>query len=129
MVGRYLLNTNVVIAALASDAGVLDRIDDVDDFFVSAVVLGELLYGAFNSSKVDANLDRLRDFVGKVGALHCDEVTAELYGQIKASLRRQGTPLPENEIWIAASAIQHSLTLVTRDEHFDRVPNLQRAMW
>lgn len=129
MVGRYLLDTNIMIAALASDANVLDRIEDADDFFVSTVVLGELLYGAFNSSKVDANLDRLRAFVGQVGTLHCDEVTAEWYGQIKVSLRRQGTPLPENDIWIAASAVQHSLTLVTRDEHFDRVPNLQRAKW
>jgi tRNA(fMet)-specific endonuclease VapC len=60
MVGRYLLDTNVVIAALASDSSVLNRIEDADDFFVSAVVLGELLYGAFNSSKVAANLDRLR---------------------------------------------------------------------
>ena len=129
MGGKYLLDTDVIIAALASDASVLDRIDDADDFFVSAVVLGELLYGAFSSSKVDANLERLRAFVGQVVTLHCDEVTAELYGQIKVSLRRQGTPLPENDIWIAASAVQHSLTLVTRDGHFDRVPHLQRAKW
>ena len=70
---------------------------------------------------------RLRDFVDQVGALPCAEVTAELYGQIKTSLRKQGTPIPENDIWIAASGLQHSLTLVTRDVHFDGVRSLQRA--
>jgi tRNA(fMet)-specific endonuclease VapC len=129
MSGRYLLDTNIIIAALASDASVLARIDDADECFISIVVLGEMLYGAFNSNNVDSNLHRLRVFGDQVGALPCDEVTAELYGQIKTSLRRQGTPIPENDIWIAASALQHSLTLVTRDVHFDAVKSLQRARW
>lgn len=129
MSGRYLLDTNIIIAALASDASVLDRIDDADECFVSIVVLGEMLYGAFNSNNVDSNLHRLRVFVDQVGALPCDEITAELYGQIKTSLRQQGTPIPENDIWIAASALQHSLTLVTRDVHFDAVKRLRRSRW
>lgn len=59
MSGRYLLDTNIIIAALASEPSVLDRIDDADECFVSMVVLGEMLYGAFNSNNVDSNLLRL----------------------------------------------------------------------
>lgn len=129
MGGKYLLDTNIVIAALASDAGVLARIDDADEYFISIVVLGELLYGALNSNRVDANVRCLRGFVDHVGALGCDEVTAEVYGRIKADLRQQGTPIPENDIWIAASALQHSLTLVTRDVHFDKIQSLLSARW
>ena len=55
MDGRYLLDTNILIAALASDEDVLSRIDDADECFVSTIVLGELLYGAFNSTNVEAN--------------------------------------------------------------------------
>jgi tRNA(fMet)-specific endonuclease VapC len=129
MDGRYLLDTNIIIAALFSDAEVLDRIDDADEYFVSTIVLGEMLYGAFHSTNVEANLERLRAFIDRAGFLSCDDQTAELYGEIKTSLRQQGSPIPDNDIWIAASALQHSLTLVTRDVHFDKVNNLQRARW
>jgi len=129
MDGRYLLDTNIIIAALFSDAEVLARIDDANEYFVSTIVLGEMLYGAFHSTNVEANLERLRAFVDHAGFLSCDDQTAELYGEIKSSLRQQGSPIPDNDIWIAASSLQHSLTLVTRDVHFDKVNNLQRARW
>jgi len=129
MSGKYLLDTNIVIALLSSDAGVLKRIEDADEYFVSATVLGEIFYGArysFNSSK---NLDRLEEFVSDVGFLSCDISTARYYGQIKAFLRQKVKPIPENDIWIAASAMQHSLTLATRDLHFDNVHGLQLSRW
>ena len=129
MDGRYLLDTNIVIAALCSDAEVLDRIDDADEFFVSTIVLGEMLYGAFNSANVDANLECLRSFIDRAGFLPCDDQTAEISGEIKTSLRQQGSPIPDNDIWIAASARQHSVTLVTRYVHFDKVNDLQKARW
>jgi tRNA(fMet)-specific endonuclease VapC len=129
MGGRYLLDTNIIIAALASDADVLNRIDDADECFVSTIVFGEMLYGAFNSTNVTANVERLRAFIDRAGFIPCDDRTAELYGEIKTSLRQQGTPIPDNDIWIAASALQHSLVLVTRDVHFDEVNSLRRARW
>jgi tRNA(fMet)-specific endonuclease VapC len=52
-----------------------------------------------------------------------------LYGEIKSSLRQKGKPIPDNDIWIAASARQHSLTLVTRDAHFDEIDDLARERW
>jgi len=127
--GKYLLDTNIVIAALSSDAGVLQRVEDADEYFVSATILGEMFYDARHSANSTKNLDRLKDFVSDVGFLSCDVSTARYYGQIKALLRQKGKPIPENDIWIAASAIQYSLTLATRDLHFDRVDGLQLSRW
>lgn len=129
MDGRYLLDSNIVIAALSSDNDVLQRIDDADECFVSAIVLGEMVYGALNSANASSNLDRLNAFIASAGFLSCDDRTARLYGEIKTSLRQKGKPIPDNDIWIAASAQQHSLTLVTRDVHFDEVADLQRTRW
>jgi tRNA(fMet)-specific endonuclease VapC len=64
-----------------------------------------------------------------VTVLPCDATTARLYGEIKASLRSKGRPIPENDIWNAAVAQQHGLSLVTRDEHFNNVAGLAAEAW
>lgn len=61
--------------------------------------------------------------------LGCDTDTARRYGDIKHGLRVKGSPLPENDIWIAAIALQHNLTLATRDAHFREIPNLNTNPW
>ena len=61
--------------------------------------------------------------------LPCDRATAARYGELKAALRAQGTPIPENDLWIAALARQHALTLVTRDAHFAGVRGLVVERW
>jgi tRNA(fMet)-specific endonuclease VapC len=129
MDGKYLLDSNIVIAAFGSDPDVLGKISDADEYFVSSTVLGELIYGALNSSDAAANIERLHTFISTSGVLDCDERTAHLYGEIKAALRRKGKPIPDNDIWIAASAQQHLLTLVSRDSHFDDIDGLERARW
>ena len=88
-----------------------------------------MLYGALHSKNVEQNLERLRTFADSIGFLVCDAQTSEHYGELKSSLRRQGTPIPENDLWIAASAVQHSLTLVSRDVHFDSIPDLELERW
>jgi tRNA(fMet)-specific endonuclease VapC len=72
MDGRFLLDTNILIAALASDAEVLSRIDDADECLVSTIVVGEMLFGVFSSTNVEANLERLRGFLDRAGVLSCD---------------------------------------------------------
>ena len=129
MNGRFLLDTNIVIACLSDEPGIVSRINDVDEFFVSSTILGEMLYGAYNSSNVDDNVKRIAVFLGNIGLLPCDETTSDTYGKIKTALRRKGRPIPDNDIWIAASAKQHSLTLITRDDHFDEVDALPLIHW
>jgi tRNA(fMet)-specific endonuclease VapC len=129
MNGRYLLDTNIVIACLSNDPDVVGRINDADEFFVSSTVLGEMLYGAYNSTNVDDNIRRINLFLSKAGLLACDGPTSYIYGEMKTELRQKGRPIPDNDIWIAASAKQHLLTLITRDMHFDKVDKLPVIRW
>ena len=91
--------------------------------------LGELLYGARNSNRVQENVDRVEPFAASVIVLDCDSETARRYGLLKRELRERGTPIPENDIWIAALADQHELALVTRDQHFSSIPQLRLEHW
>ena len=129
MNGRYLLDTNLVIAFLTDDSTVAERLADTDEVYVSSTVISELFYGAFNSANVDKNVARIEDFLRDAVSLPCDNSTARIYGEIKTSLRRKGRPIPDNDIWIAATAKQHLVSLVTRDEHFDDVDDLPIVRW
>jgi len=129
MSGKLLLDTNIVIALFAQDASVLQQLETADEIFIPAVVLGELYFGANKSKRAANNLTRLDEFTLSNIILGCDVETAKIYGSIKNKLRETGHPIPENDIWIAATAIQHQLTLVTRDSHFDFVENLNKVRW
>lgn len=124
MSGKALLDTNVVIAILNQETAVARLLESVRDIFLPAVVVGELYYGAWNSARTTSNLQTVRDFAARVTVLPVDEITAVHYGEIRSKLRRKGKPLPENDIWIAASAMQHNLPLATRDRHFEVIDGL-----
>ncbi len=129
MAGRFLLDTNIVIALFTADAVVLKNIRDADEVLISSVVLGELYYGAKKSGRPEENVGRLDTFAAQNTILACDTETSLHYGTIKAGLRTIGRMIPENDIWIAASAVQHDLTLVTRDAHFAEVRGLHTINW
>ena len=124
-----LIDTNIVIALFGGDAAVKSRFSAAPNVWLSATVIGELYYGARNSGRLAENLRRVEEFAAFSAILSCDGGTAAHYGQIKASLRAKGTPIPENDIWIAATARQHNLTLVSRDAHFNHVDGLDVAAW
>jgi tRNA(fMet)-specific endonuclease VapC len=88
-----------------------------------------LYYGAQNSSQVATNLARIEQFVATSVVLECNTETARLYGHIKAGLRARGRPIPENDIWIAAIALQHDVAILSRDEHFNEVDKLELETW
>ena len=129
MSGRYLLDTNIVIALFANDKPVLERLRQADEVFLPCIVLGELHYGARKSSRVESNLEKIEKFASSAVVLACDGATAPHYGKLKSQLRQKGRPLPENDVWIAAIARQHDLTLVSRDSHFDEVEELPVQAW
>ena len=129
MAGRFLLDTSIIIALFKKDSNVHSHLITANEVFISCVVVGELYYGAFKSRKVDANLRQINQFVLQNTVLPCDTETAKIYGDIKNSLKNIGKPIPENDIWIAAIAKQHSLTLVTRDSHFSAVEGLETNKW
>lgn len=129
MNGRYLLDTNIVIAIFADEAAVRQRLTRAGEVFVPGIVLGELYYGAHKSARIAANIARVDEFAAANTVLVCDIETAQQYGQIKSELRAQGRPIPENDIWIGAVAKQHQLTLVTRDSHFNNIAGLPLEVW
>lgn len=86
-------------------------------------------YGAYKSTRVESNLRRVREFASTVMVLGTDSDTAAAYGRIKAALRSKGRQIPDNDMWIAAISLQHHLTLVTRDAHFDEVDGLVTEHW
>lgn len=129
MSGRVLLDTNIVIALFAKEVVVEQHLAEAEEVFISSIVLGELYYGAQKSARVETNIARVSTFAAGSAVLVCDTATAQYYGAIKNQLRTKGTLIPENDIWIAAIARQHQLTLVTRDEHFQAVDGLTVEQW
>ena len=129
MTGKYLLDTNIVIAIFAGVTDVLERLAESNEVFLPTIVLGELYYGARKSTHVDANIARIDDLAASSSLLGCDSDTSRHYGRIKNDLRAKGRPIPENDIWIAAVAQQHGLTLVSRDTHFSEVGILSLEVW
>ena len=128
MPGKVLLDTNVIIAFFSAEKAVTQHVSQAE-LFVSATVLGELYYGARKSAHSAANQARIEEFASSVSVLNCDAETARRYGEIKDRLRSKGRPIPENDIWIAACAMQHDLPLATRDDHFKEVDGLRIETW
>ena len=129
MNGRFLMDTNIVIAIFANDATVINSLANANEVFVPSIALGELYYGAHKSSYVEANITRIDEFATSNSILTCDTETSQQYGKIKNSLRVKGRPIPENDIWIAAIAKQYELTLISRDEHFKEIHGLSTISW
>jgi tRNA(fMet)-specific endonuclease VapC len=124
-----LLDTNAVIALFADDLDMFARLRSAKEVFVPSIVLGELYYGARRSQRIEENLARVEAFTAASAVLDCDHITARVYGELKNSLRQVGRPIPENDIWIAAIAAQHNLTLMTRDAHFAGLQGLAIETW
>lgn len=129
MNGKYLLDTNIIIALFAQESSVVEIIAELEEIFIPVIAIGELLYGAKKSLNVQSNSERIEELALNSSCLHCDIHTARQYGEIKNKLQKKGRPLPENDIWIAALALQHDLILVTRDQHFDEIDNLKLVSW
>jgi tRNA(fMet)-specific endonuclease VapC len=121
---RLLLDTNAVITLFRDDPSAKDKLKDADEVFLPSIVLGELLYGALRSGRKEENVARCRRFAAANTVLSCDAATAEEYALIENGLRVRGTPIPDNDVWISALALQHGLAVLTRDGHFGSVAAL-----
>ena len=122
-----LLDTNTYVAFRQGHRGVMSVISETDTVAMSTVVLGELLFGFRNGSRFQDNLKQLQSFLSEaeVLTLPVSLATADHYGIIAAALRTQGTPIPANDIWIAAHAKESGAALLTFDAHFRNVEGLK----
>jgi len=125
---KVLLDTNIISALFKGDVNVANHIDK-SEVYLSSIVIGELFYGAEYSVKIEQNIANIRQLIATYNILNINDETAMVYGKIKAELRKKGTPIPENDIWIASTAIQHKLKLSTRDKHFLQIAGLKTLAW
>lgn len=129
---RYLLDTNTVSYYLEKNPRVVERLEAVPpgDRYLSIITLGELYHGIFNSRQVEKNLLRYRKFFARTKTLPFTPPIAALYGRIKADLQRRGAMIEDNDIWIAAHALEHRTAVVTsNEEHFKRISDLRIENW
>ena len=124
-----LLDTNAIIALQRRDRGFIQLFGAETEVFLPVIAVGELYYGAANSERVEKNTQAIERLLSEVAVLGCDEVTARFFGSIRHRLRLKGRPIPENDIWIAAIALQYDLVVVTRDAHFREVEGLSVESW
>ncbi len=123
ILGKSALDSNSIIQVLNNRLD-LSRVG-VREAFVPIIAIGELLFGVHKSSRSSENRGRLHEYLERVIVLGCSMETADRYGQIKHALRRAGTPIPDNDMWIAATALEHRLPIVTNDKHFTYIDGLE----
>ncbi|MBN1946529.1 MAG: type II toxin-antitoxin system VapC family toxin [Bradymonadales bacterium] len=130
---RYLLDTNTCIAYLTKrSAPVVEHIKGMRpvDLALCSIVKSELIYGAHKSAKVNENIEKLNAFFAAVHSLPFDDRAAEIAGEVRATLDRQGTPIGPNDLLIAAIAFANGLTLLTHNtKEFSRVNGLVIEDW
>ncbi len=124
-----ILDTNAVSALFAGDPALSEVLATDSRHHLPVIVLGEYRYGLLRSRHRDHLQQLLVTLARESIVLTVDAATAEAYADVREELRRKGRPIPENDLWIAALARQHTLPVVSRDDHFDAVSGLRRVSW
>jgi tRNA(fMet)-specific endonuclease VapC len=121
-----IIDTNVIIKMLHGDPDAIALFQKIEKAYVSLTIKGELYYGAFKSARRESNMELFRKTLAKYETLSLDnDDIAVSYGLIKSDLERQGKKIPENDIWIAATAHVYGLSVATFDQHFAYISQIQ----
>ena len=123
------LDTNAVSDFAAGSASLGGVLMPFRGLALPATVLGEYRYGLLGSSQKARLSVWLAELLGEVRVLETRESTTAVYARVRQQLRAAGTPIPENDVWIAASAIEHDLPLASKDKHFRLVKGLEVLGW
>ena len=125
-----IIDTNALSALAKKDKALIDCLEEAERLAVTLISIGEFAYRIRQSNARDEIENWLREqLFTRVEILFPDLTTVEYYADIRLELRRNGTPIPANDIWIAALARQHALPILSLDRHFDSVKNLTRIAW
>lgn len=124
-----ILDTNALSSFVDGDPAVGEVLRAQARAAIPVIVLGEFRYGIAQSKRRSAYEAWLDSYLGQFDVLFVTDETAFAYAGLRVSLRRSGRPIPANDAWIAALALQHRLPVLSRDEHFDAVPDLDRRSW
>ena len=123
---KILLDTSGYVGFKRGTEAVVDSITSAEAILFSPVVLGELMFGFRNGNRFKDNMDELNKFLEHqvVEFIHIGKMTSDRYSRIAFHLKLQGTPIPSNDIWLAAQAIEHGAELITLDRHFENIAGL-----
>ena len=123
---RVALDTNRLTDLLRGDVALAERLGACEEVSIPLMVLAEMMAGFYGGTQQHRNEALLRKFLAKptIAILLPGRETAERYARLFVQLKRAGTPIPDNDLWIAALALEHDLLLITRDRHFACLPQL-----
>lgn len=124
-----ILDTNALSAFIDGDRSLGRRLAGLGQVSIPAIVLGEFRYGIAGSRHRAAYETWLDEHLPNFDVLGVGAATAVVYAEVRLALKKEGRPIPANDVWISALAIEHRLPVLTRDAHFDAVPGLRRVAW
>ena len=123
---KLILDTSAYVGFKLGHSELVDYIIQAKKLWISPIVLGELMFGFRNGSRFSRNMEELNRFLlhPSVAIPPLSEITSDRYSRIAAQLKSQGTPIPSNDIWIAAQTLETGAELVTMDKHFKTINGL-----
>ena len=126
---RVALDTNRITDLFRGDVELAEQLSTAEEVWIPLFSLGEIKAGFQGGTQQRRNESLLNRLLTKptVGVLLPSRETAEHYARVFVQLRRAGTPVPDNDLWIAALVLEHDLVLITRDRHFERIPQVIRG--
>jgi len=124
-----LLDTNALSALAARNEELIKTLESAPRLAVTIISVGDYFYGLTQSRHRDELADWLEAFLSRAELLHIGRRTLPHYAEVRRQLKKDGTPIPANDCWIAALAKEHRLPIVSRDKHFDAVKGLRRIYW
>lgn len=125
----YLLDTSILVSYIQEDPEVLRHISIAEGLYMSTVAIGELYYGAERSINVAKGLADVHKLEQLFSILAVDLMIARTYGRLRHDQNKKRRSLPANDLWIAATALRHGLTLVAKDNHFTWIDTLSLEQW
>ena len=126
---RICIDTNIYSAFKNGNENIIALLENSDELFIPAVVLGELYAGFYLGTRLKKNLQELDLFLDMPGVytVKIDREIADRYGMLIKILKEQGTPIPSNDVWIAAAALEKGSKIATYDTHFNNIPGIVKV--
>lgn len=129
MSGDFAVDANAYVAFAAGEPEALSLIGEAEVVYLPSVVLGELLFGAANSGRAERNRELVLGFAAECVPVDVTPAVASRYATVRLSLKKKGKPIPENDLWIAATCLELQIPLLTADAHFVEVDGLDVRQW
>jgi tRNA(fMet)-specific endonuclease VapC len=123
---KMILDTSAYSNFLRGNPGIKSILQHVDEIYINPIIIGELLAGFISGKNEIKNRALLQEFISspRVQIIDIDDETSERYAVIINYLRAKGSPVPTNDLWIAASAMQYGLKVITSDQHYLKIPHI-----